>query len=86
MRRGQFHPGSAFATIGGASIDKLQVTAGNKSLLIEGECSDGYGARCGRCHAFLFAAVRGLFTSSDDEAEEDTSPRQKAGEMERING
>jgi len=26
--------------------------------LIEGECSDGYGARCGRCYAFLFAAVR----------------------------
>jgi len=51
--------GSAFATIGGASIDKLQVTAGNKSLLIEGECSDGYGARCSRCYAFLFAAVRG---------------------------
>jgi hypothetical protein len=51
--------GSAFATIGGASIDKLQVTAGNKSLLIEGECSDGYGARCNRCYAFLFAAVRG---------------------------
>ena len=51
--------GSAFATIGGASIDKLRVTAGNKSLLIEGECSDGYGARCNRCYAFLFAAVRG---------------------------
>jgi len=51
--------GSAFAAIGGASIDKLQVTAGNKHLLIEGECSDGYGARCGRCYAFLFAAVRG---------------------------
>jgi len=51
--------GSAFATIGGASIDKLRVTAGNKNLLIEGECSDGYGARCSRCYAFLFAAVRG---------------------------
>lgn len=50
--------GSAFAAIGGASIDKLQVTAGNKHLLIEGECSDGYGARCGRCYAFLFSAVR----------------------------
>jgi len=51
--------GSAFATIGGASIDKLRVTAGNRNLLIEGECSDGYGARCNRCYAFLFAAVRG---------------------------
>jgi hypothetical protein len=50
--------GSAFAAIGGVSIDKLQVTAGNEYLLIEGECSDGYGARCSRCHAFLFAAVR----------------------------
>jgi hypothetical protein len=50
--------GSAFATIGGASIGKLQITAGNNSLLIEGECSDGYGARCSRCYAFLFAAVR----------------------------
>lgn len=51
--------GSAFAAIGGASIEKLQVTAGNKHLLIEGECSDGYGARCGHCYAFLFTAVRG---------------------------
>ncbi len=50
--------GSAFAAIAGASIDKLQVTIGNKHLLIEGECSDGYGARCSRCYAFLFAAVR----------------------------
>ena len=51
--------GSAFAAIGAVSIDQLQVTAGNRYLLIEGECSDGYGARCSRCHAFLFAAVRG---------------------------
>jgi hypothetical protein len=50
--------GSAFAAIGGASIDKLRVTTGNKHLLIEGECSDGYGARCSRCYTFLFAAVR----------------------------
>jgi len=57
--RCRLRTGSAFAAIGGASIDKLQVTAGNKHLLIEGECSDGYGARCGRCYAFLFAAVRG---------------------------
>jgi hypothetical protein len=28
------------------------------SLLIEGECSDGYGVRCSRCYSFLFAAVR----------------------------
>ena len=32
---------------------------GAKNLLIEGDCSDGYGARCSLCHAFLFAAVRG---------------------------
>jgi hypothetical protein len=51
--------GSAFASIGGASIDKLRITSGNKHLLIEGECSDGYGARCSRCYSFLFAAVRG---------------------------
>ncbi|MBS0420331.1 MAG: GFA family protein [Proteobacteria bacterium] len=51
--------GSAFAAIGGTGIEKLQINAGNKYLLIEGECSDGYGARCGRCYAFLFAAVRG---------------------------
>jgi hypothetical protein len=50
--------GSAFAAIGGVGIHELQVTAGNQYLLIEGECSDGYGARCSRCHAFLFAAVR----------------------------
>jgi hypothetical protein len=51
--------GSAFASIGGASMDKLRITTGNKHLLIEGECADGYGARCSRCYAFLFAAVRG---------------------------
>ena len=34
----------------------------------------------------LFAAVRGLFSSSDTEAEENTSSRQKAGEMEELNG
>lgn len=56
--RCRIRTGSAFAAIGAVSIDKLQVTAGNEYLLIEGECSDGYGARCGRCHAFLFAAVR----------------------------
>ncbi len=56
--RCRMRTGSAFAAIGGASIDKLMITTGNKQLLIEGECSDGYGARCGRCHAFLFAAVR----------------------------
>jgi hypothetical protein len=50
--------GSAFAAIGGVGLDELQVTAGNQYLLIEGECSDGYGARCSRCHVFLFAAVR----------------------------
>ena len=50
--------GSAFAAVAGIGIDKVQVTAGNDDVVIEGECSDGYGARCGRCHAFLFAAVR----------------------------
>jgi len=50
--------GSAFAAIAGIGIDKVQVTAGSDDLLIEGECSDGYGARCSRCHVFLFAAVR----------------------------
>jgi hypothetical protein len=50
--------GSAFAAIAGVGIDKVQVTAGNDDLSIEGDCADGYGARCNRCHAFLFAAVR----------------------------
>jgi hypothetical protein len=57
--RCRMRTGSAFAAIGGASIDKLTMTTGNKQLLVEGECSDGYGARCSRCYAFLFAAVRG---------------------------
>jgi hypothetical protein len=56
--RCRIRTGSAFAAIGGVSLGELQVTAGNQYLLIEGECSDGYGARCSRCHAFLFAAVR----------------------------
>jgi hypothetical protein len=50
--------GSVFAAIAGISIDKVEVTAGHEYLLLEGECSDGYGARCRRCHSFLFAAVR----------------------------
>lgn len=50
--------GSAFAAIAGVSIDKVDVIAGHEHLLLEGECSDGYGARCRRCFSFLFAAVR----------------------------
>jgi hypothetical protein len=50
--------GSAFAAIAGISIDKVEVTAGHEHLLLEGECSDGYGARCRGCFSFLFAAVR----------------------------
>ncbi|MDB6042451.1 MAG: hypothetical protein JWM63_1002 [Gammaproteobacteria bacterium] len=57
--RCRLRTGSAFAAIAGISIDKIQVTAGREHLLIEGECSEGYGARCGRCYAFIFAAVRG---------------------------
>ena len=56
--RCRIRTGSAFAAIAGIGIDKVQVTAGSDDLLIEGECSDGYGARCSRCHVFLFAAVR----------------------------
>ena len=50
--------GSAFAAIAGICIDKVEVIAGHEHLLLEGECSDGYGARCRRCFSFLFAAVR----------------------------
>jgi hypothetical protein len=50
--------GSAFAAIAGVGIDKVEVHTGREHLLLEGECSDGYGARCAKCHAFLFAAVR----------------------------
>ena len=50
--------GSAFAAIAGVGIDKVEVHTGSEHLLLEGECSDGYGARCAKCHAFLFAAVR----------------------------
>lgn len=56
--RCRIRTGSAFAAVAGIGIDKVQVTAGGDDLLIEGECSDGYGARCSRCHVFLFAAVR----------------------------
>jgi hypothetical protein len=50
--------GSAFAAVAGVSVEKLAVIAGHEHLLLEGECSDGYGARCARCFSFLFAAVR----------------------------
>ncbi|HVW67779.1 MAG TPA: GFA family protein [Steroidobacteraceae bacterium] len=56
--RCRLRTGSVFAAIAGIPIDKVQVTAGRDALLLEGECSDGYGARCAHCHAFLFAAVR----------------------------
>ncbi len=56
--RCRLRTGSTFAAIAGIEVDKVQVTAGNDHLLIEGECSDGYRARCSRCYAFLFAVVR----------------------------
>jgi hypothetical protein len=56
--RCRLRTGSAFASIGGISIDKVQVTGSREHLLIEDESSDGYGVRCNKCHAFLFAAVR----------------------------
>jgi len=34
----------------------------------------------------LFAAVRGLFRSSDQDTEQDTSSRRRADEMEDLNG
>jgi hypothetical protein len=56
--RCRLRTGSAFASIGGIAIEKVQVTGGREHLLIEDESSDGYGVRCSKCHAFLFAAVR----------------------------
>jgi hypothetical protein len=56
--RCRLRTGSVFAATAGIEVDKVKVTAGNDHLLIEGECADGYGARCSRCHAFLFAVVR----------------------------
>jgi hypothetical protein len=42
----------------GINIEKLTVTAGHEHLLIEGDRPEGYGARCDKCYAFMFAAVR----------------------------
>ena len=56
--RCRLRTGSMFAAIAGIDIDKVEVTVGADRLLIEGECADGYGARCRSCHSFLFAAVR----------------------------
>lgn len=56
--RCRLRTGSAFAAIAGIEVDKVQVTAGTDHLLIEGDCSEGYGARCSRCYGFLFAVVR----------------------------
>jgi hypothetical protein len=52
--RCRLRTGSAFASIGGIAIDKVQVTLGREHLLIEDESSDGYGVRCSKCHTFLF--------------------------------
>ena len=56
--RCRLRTGSVFAAIAGIDIDKVEVTTGVDLMLIEGECADGYGARCRKCHSFLFAAVR----------------------------
>lgn len=56
--RCRLRTGSVFAAIAGIDIDKVEVTTGVDHLLIEGECADGYGARCRKCYSFLFAAVR----------------------------
>jgi hypothetical protein len=56
--RCRLRTGSVFAAIAGIDVDKVEVTSGLDHLLIEGECADGYGARCRKCHSFLFAAVR----------------------------
>jgi hypothetical protein len=50
--------GSAFASIGGIEIAKVAVVAGRENLLLEGESDEGYGARCIKCHTWVFAAVR----------------------------
>jgi hypothetical protein len=57
--RCRLRTGSAFASIGGIDLDKVRVTDGHEHVLLEGERPDGYGARCARCHPFMFAAVRG---------------------------
>ncbi len=57
--RCRLRTGSVFAAIAGIGVGKVQITSGDEDLLIEGDCADGYGARCSRCHVFLFAAVRG---------------------------
>jgi hypothetical protein len=56
--RCRIRTGSAFAAIAGIGIDKVEIHTGREHLLLDGECSDGYGARCNLCHSFLFAAVR----------------------------
>ena len=57
--RCRLRTGSAFASIGGIDADKVQLTEGREHVLLEGERSEGYGVRCAKCHAFMFAAVRG---------------------------
>jgi hypothetical protein len=56
--RCRLRTGSAFASIAGIAIDKVQVTRGRDHLLIEDDRAEGYGARCDKCYTFLFAAVR----------------------------
>ena len=56
--RCRLRTGSAFASLAGITIDKLKVVSGSEHLLIEDDRPEGYGARCARCYAFMFAAVR----------------------------
>jgi hypothetical protein len=50
--------GSAFAAIAGIRTEQVQLISGRDDLLIQGDCADGYDARCRHCHTFLFSAVR----------------------------
>jgi hypothetical protein len=48
--------GSAFLPVGQIESNKLTVTKGAKSLLVEGDANSAQGVRCGECFSLIYWA------------------------------
>jgi hypothetical protein len=51
--------GAAFLPVGRIERDKLTVTKGAESLLVEGDPDSSYEVRCSECHSLLYWTSRG---------------------------
>ena len=53
--------GAAFLPVGRIERDKLVVTKGAESLLVEGDSDSSYEVRCSECHSLLYWTSRGEY-------------------------